>query len=855
MVDTTRPLLPLPAAETAPFRRPGGGGGKQAKPKKARQVERLEPMFLQLAASVEAKRAELSASPLAVSPEQVVVFETNGPDANDFVKALESTPSLRWLASQALEDVEPDDDFYDKKDATKTLTARLFLVMANHAALGELISLWRTWSGSGRARLPPEHKAWGKAFGCLREIRFWSAKDRLEETGLLEDWQRRKADGFVEEVPVEIELWYRQGVDRQAASHRIRAHVTAVGGAVVDEATIEPIAYHGILASLPLTAVEELLSDDSVALVKSEDVHLLRPVPQQPAWPRADMEETRTAEVVPPQRPSGEPTVALLDGLPLENHAALRGRLIVDDPDGWGDDYPAGARRHGTAMASLLLHGDRSVTNDASVRPLYVRPVLKPRLELPSHPEEAPQDKLWIDVIHRAVLRIVGGGAEPAAAPSVRIINLSLGDAYRPWLRAMSPLARLLDWLSWRYQLLFIVSAGNHHGELEVEDDTDSLEVRTLKALQAAHRHRRLLCPAEAINALTVGALHVDGAGPWRPLNPGERELITTPGLPSPVSALGRGHRRSVKPDLLAPGGRVVFVTQPGAPTRHTPSFNRARQPPGQRVAAPGARGVLDAEEFSFGTSNAAILTSRAAIQIVDVVRARRSTDPAWRLDDVPEALLAKCLLVHTAAWSTEAQAVLEKALRNEHNSRRFRDHLTGYVGFGHLRTERALACEATRATLVGGGALPLENAVRHRVPLPAGLNARVELRHVIVTLAWFSPIKPSEQKYRVAALDAVVTQGATQLGVTNAEADGNAAKRGTVQHMVMRGSGSAANVGINDDLIVTVSATADASPLDVPTVPYALAVTIEIAARTAVPVYDEVAAKVRARIGINPRG
>ena len=31
--------------------------------------------------------------------------------------------------------------------------------------------------------------------------------------------------------------------------------------------------------------------------------------------------------------PSGVPIVGMLDGLPLENHAALRNRIIVDDPD------------------------------------------------------------------------------------------------------------------------------------------------------------------------------------------------------------------------------------------------------------------------------------------------------------------------------------------------------------------------------------------------------------------------------------------------------------------------------------------------------------------------------------------
>ena len=47
-------------------------------------------------------------------------------------------------------------------------------------------------------------------------------------------------------------------------------------------------------------------------------------------------------------------------------------------------------------------------------------------------------------------------------APAVRVINLSLGNRFQPFDRELSPLARLLDWLAWKYKVLFVVSAGNH---------------------------------------------------------------------------------------------------------------------------------------------------------------------------------------------------------------------------------------------------------------------------------------------------------------------------------------------------------------------------------------------------------
>ncbi|HEV3387323.1 MAG TPA: hypothetical protein VG097_21065 [Gemmata sp.] len=41
----------------------------------------------------------------------------------------------------------------------------------------------------------------------------------------------------------------------------------------------------------------------------------------------------------------GDPVVALLDGVPVENHATLAGRLVGDDPDNQANQYqPTEAR-------------------------------------------------------------------------------------------------------------------------------------------------------------------------------------------------------------------------------------------------------------------------------------------------------------------------------------------------------------------------------------------------------------------------------------------------------------------------------------------------------------------------------
>ena len=71
------------------------------------------------------------------------------------------------------------------------------------------------------------------------------------------------------------------------------------------------------------------------------------------------------------------------------------------------------------------------------------------------------------DLIHQAIRRIKAlDGNQPPAAPTVRIINLSLGDPAKLFDRRMSAWARLLDWLSWEYNVLFLVSTGNSDDHL-----------------------------------------------------------------------------------------------------------------------------------------------------------------------------------------------------------------------------------------------------------------------------------------------------------------------------------------------------------------------------------------------------
>ena len=620
-----RPLLVLPAPVKAPSpSAPLKIGGGASNPKKGRQLERLGPQFEALRLAMEQRRAALQDSPSGTPLEQVLVFETNG-TVKAFIGAVQSAPGFTWLADE-VQERDQDADFAIAQKPDKPLSARLYMVLTNQEAIAQLLSVWDAWkAGLKGKKAPVALKSWLPIFRCLRDIRRWSVRDRIEETGIREDWNEAIAMG-ASAMPVELELWHRGGAsDRASADARVSALVVAAGGIVLDRASIPEIAYHAILAELPRSEVDRILENQDLALVAADDLRLLRPTPQMfPSVATEDSEEGPTDLEQP--NALQEPTVALLDGLPIENHAYLTGRLIVDDPDDFGETYAISERRHGTAMASLILHGDLSSAGSPLPRRLYVRPILLPR-DQQERPEMAPRTRLWVDLIHRAVLRIVGGvDGQAPAAPSVRIINLSVGDSYQPFLHAVSPLARLLDWLAWKYQLLFIVSAGNHRRSLELETGDGGFpdETTVIKGMHDDHRNRRILAPAEAINVLTVGGAHEDEVGTFQSPSADQRALLMSDGLPSPTSALGRGFRKAVKPDVLAPSGRAVFTRRPDS-ANGVARFDLALGPklPGQKVAAPGtAPGVLRGVKYSQGTSNAAALTTRAGGQVLESLTA-----------------------------------------------------------------------------------------------------------------------------------------------------------------------------------------------------------------------------------------
>jgi hypothetical protein len=861
-----RPLLILPAPERSNPPRGGGGGGTIRKPGRDLQVGRFQPVFDRLRQALDGGAAgimELRDDPSSLAPDRVIVFEIAGSVAN-FVKAVARVPGLEFMAEYDTE--EPPGELFALEDTRqgregqvredKMVPGRFYLAMPTAGAFDELLRLWRRWDRGeplGTGYTPFEH-----VFDQLRVLRPWGPQDRiLHET--IRYWHEETEREPGRPVRTEVELWFHQAdADRRGASGRLVAHVAEVGGRLVHEAVIPEIAYHGALIDIPADALPALMERREVHLALADEVMFLRP--QSVLVNELELEEIEEPGLAERAGPpvDGEPVAALLDGVPLQRHELLDRRLSIDDPESLEDMAVLPRRIHGTAMASLILHGDLNAGEAPLSRPLYVRPIMFAPAD---GRERTDGDRLLIDTIYRAVLRMKGSAGEEAAAPAVFLVNLSVGDVRRPFTRLVSPLARLMDFLAERYGLLFLVSGGNvpeplnldrfdNWGEFQRADAAER-ERAMLEALNATKHERTILSPGEALNVLTIGAQHHDNVA-VRPPVPNAVDPFGDHQLPNVSSALGLGYRRTIKPDLYLPGGRE-YVRMGRSGGGIEVRFGPPQRLYGLSAAAPDSagQGRLNRTALSDGTSSATALATRAAHRIFDALMDR---DGGSLLADMPPefyAVAVKALLVHRARWNGKCD--LLKEICGPADGRRFverAENVSRFMGFGVPDAAEAMECGTNRATLVGYGALAPDQAHRYRIPLPPSLERVTDPRALTVTLAWFSPVKSGHQSYRGVKLEAAPDAPLEAIGVKrqgDQPADASV-KKGTLFHERFYGERAVAFID-DGHLSLQVWCREDAGGIE-EAVRYAIAVTIESEAPIAI--YEEI--QQRLRVAPRPR-
>ncbi len=388
-----------------------GGGGVLVKPSAAEQKARHDHKFREISNSFQ----DLTTSIRGMEPEQVIVLETLGESVEKLVNAAKQIPGLEWLTEIDLDDCEPCDDFQDEKDAAKKQSRRLYLMMSNQQAMIRLASLWQEWCADPDKRATNNYGPFKNIFIHLKDIRRWSVRDRIDDTRVVRYWEEtlKYARG---NVRFEVELWCR-GDDgrRRAAYEMLRGIIETAGGRCISQVLVTDILYYGVLAELPAAyirqTVDQIMAQSYSHLLQCEDVMFFRPHGQSEilghSLPEGEEHVAPAKFGVAITLPTGDPVVALVDGLPLERHEAIKGRMRIDDEDNHGSHYKPHQQIHGTEMASLIIRGDLSLDGAPLPRPVYVRPIFVPYEDFNKNVgEKTPDDQLLVDVMHRAVLRI-----------------------------------------------------------------------------------------------------------------------------------------------------------------------------------------------------------------------------------------------------------------------------------------------------------------------------------------------------------------------------------------------------------------------------------------------------------------
>jgi hypothetical protein len=853
-VTPLQPFLFLPPHTVASKQKRTGGGSRISTPTAAQQKARLDAKLQSIASGL----SSIQTTTEGIEPEQVIVFETLGDSIENFAKAASKIAGLEWVGELELEDVVPVHGFSASSSPSSSLGCRLYAVFSNQQAIQQLLGLWNAWTAHPQKRAKQGFGPYKNMFEHLLDVRRWGVEDRLRETFAMENWQVF-LESSEETHRFEIELWCRNDERaRSRAYQSVNAIIAGASGRVITQCVRPEILYHGLLVELPKPAlqqvVQEVTSKSYTRLLLSEDVMFFRPhVQAATKLGKIDGDSQELPALPAATARDSEPVVALLDGLSLENHEAYRRLIVVDDPDDLQSRYSSpGAQLHGTAMASLIVRGDLERDDAPLERRIYHRPIMTPKINPSGESfEEIPSDQLIVDIIHRAVHRLFEDENSPAK--KIKVINLSIGDRRYIYLRQLSPLARLLDWLAWKYQVLFIVSAGNQTQEiaLPVESldglDDQAIQKLTLKAIFDDRRNRRLFSPAEAMNVLTVGALHQDQVqSAWQDQR---SDLLPQFKGISPVSTICPGFLRSIKPDLLASGGRQLYRANPLPSNPRTFKLADSNKSPGLKVAAPGTSPMsLNNTIYSRGSSNATALTTRAAAQAFESISALRNTDGIGIPDAFVSAML-RTLLVHSASWPDDLSSLLqEQFCSNTMHWSKKKSILSTFLGFGHFDASRVTACSDQRATALGWGTIAAGEGHIFEFPLPPCLASTRTKRKLSVTLSWFSPINPRHRKYRKALL--WFTLADNLLGVSFSDADEKTTQRGTLKHQVYE-SEQAKVFTDGDTLKVQVNCDSDAGELEC-NVQYALAVTLEVTEGITLPLYQQV--KERIKVPVSPR-
>jgi hypothetical protein len=528
-------------------------------------------------------------------------------------------------------------------------------------------------------------------FYVIEDFGRWTREDRTGRALALSGVPDRPR--FV----LDVELW--PVGDRHLQTRAFRAWVEAEGCDVLDS------------LSQPSLVMFRLRCDTRQVdlLLEHRDVRMVDLPPS--VGLSIDLLVARADEFPPmPPPPDGAPLIGVLDSGLASAHPLLG--AAVGDVQGYvepnRDTADVAPRGHGTFVAGLALHGRMELAIQGRS--------FVPRLRLLAGKVFENDNEDRTEFVERSVEEAV---RYFLAAYNCRVFNLSYGDRNKVYDgRHVRGLAYTLDRLSRELDVLFVVPTGNLLPH-EVPIDPIAAYPRYLFSDDA-----RLLDPAPALNALTVGALASNTATRQAQNHPNhiEDRPIALTDEPAPFSRRGPGVNGAIKPDLVDDGGNWAM-----------PRAGGGLRSQGLGVVSLNsgfALGSLFAEEC--GTSFAAPLVAHKAALMSG--RLAGSSPRLWR-----------ALLAAHAHWPEAAVNRLRPEADAEH-----RKQLLSLVGYGRVRDLGLTESLDDLVTLVAEDEMPVDAHHFYELPLPDEFwQGGRRQREITVALAYSPEVRTTRLDYR----------------------------------------------------------------------------------------------------------
>lgn len=400
------------------------------------------------------------------------------------------------------------------------------------------------------------------------------------------------------------------------------------------------------------------------------------------------LEEATTADIRgfvlnPP--PLDAPAVVLLDTGVSTGHPLLQSALLPSTTAGMEIPSPEDTHGHGTKMAGVALYRDMGA---ALERGAYSAShwIHSARLLVAPQKGTAADENYtkWPVLTEGAIRAAEDADSQPRNRVYTLAITRSMQEPPLDGFESATLWSQAIDQLAYRGGLgrLIVVSAGNaRDGQWLTLDQQYPKQQLTEKIHQ----------PAQAANALTVGAYTERVTLPPAKEYAEERLVATKPGGISPFTSTGSVEQDwPIKPDVVMEGGNLAIsgtLTNASVPTLCALTASHRYhygQPLGQLSM----------------TSEAAARAARLAVEIWNVERRLR-----------PETV--RGLIVHAASWTDQMQQQF----------RGMKDRLAA-CGYGIPDEEFARQCAANRATIVIEDVMPnavFEEELKKQPPKRAG--------------------------------------------------------------------------------------------------------------------------------------